>query len=82
MNIIIAVVEFFSVYGWLILGSGLTFGYAVVLHMMVRKVMRDCTLQEAEKPRPQPLFYLGQLYLGFIWPAPLFLILEVLGVLN
>ena len=82
MNIIIAVGEFLSLYGWLILGSCLTFGYLLVLSIMIRKVLHDRSLPEEQKPGPRPLFYLGQIYLGFGWPVPLFLILEALEVLN
>lgn len=67
---------------WLLSGGILTAGYGVVLVLMVRKVMQDRSLPEHQKPGPKPMFYLGQAYLAFIWPIPLFLVLEALDLLD
>ena len=69
-------------YGWQALGVLLTCGYLAILGIMVRKILRDRALPEDERPGPRPLFYLGQAYLAFIWPVPLFLALEALDVLT
>ncbi len=68
--------------GWMVLGLALTAGYIVVLGIMARKILRDRALPEDQRPGPRPLFYLGQAYLAFIWPVPLFLVLEALDVLT
>lgn len=67
--------------GWMITAVLCTIGYAVVLIIMARKVLRDRAMPEAERPNPRPLFYLGQAYLAFVWPVPLFLAIEVFDLL-
>lgn len=68
--------------GWLTLAVLLTIGYGIVLGIMVRKILRDQALPESERPGPRPLFYLGQAYLAFMWPIPLFLVLESFDLLT
>ncbi|MBT5242332.1 MAG: hypothetical protein HN793_05850 [Rhodospirillaceae bacterium] len=68
--------------GWMIAAALCTIGYLVVLIIMARKVLRDRALPEAERPGPRPLFYLGQAYLAFVWPVPLFLVLEAFDLLT
>lgn len=68
--------------GWMITGALCTIGYILILVIMVRKVLRDRTLPEEERPRPRPLFYLGQAYLAFVWPVPLFMVLEIFDALT
>ncbi len=74
--------EFLSDYFWFVAGIALTAGYGIVLVLMIRKVFHDRALPDSEKPGPRPLFYLGQAYLAFIWPVPLFLVLEALDQLR
>ena len=82
MTLLKAAAQFLSDNLWLITGVALTIGYGAVLTLMIRKVIRDRALPESEKPGPQPLFYLGQAYLAFVWPIPLFLVLEALDQLQ
>lgn len=82
MNVLQVIAGFLENNGWLILAVLLTVGYGVVLAIMIRKILRDRALPEAERPGPRPLFYLGQAYLAFVWPVPLFLVLESLDLLT
>ena len=78
MNTINSVAKVFADHGWTITAIVFTVGYAMVLGLMIRKVFRDRALPDHQKPDPRPLFYLGQAYLAFIWPVPLFLVLEAI----
>jgi len=68
--------------GWLTFGLALTLGYIAILGIMIRKIFRDRALPEDQRPGPRPLFYLGQAYLAFVWPVPLFIVLEAFDVLT
>ncbi|NKB44252.1 MAG: hypothetical protein GKS03_08245 [Alphaproteobacteria bacterium] len=76
-----AILSFLTHNGWMIAAALCTVGYLVILTIMVRKIFRDRALPEAERPGPRPLFYLGQAYLAFVWPIPLFMILEAFDLL-
>lgn len=82
MPVIETIVAWVSSNGWMAVGIGLTVGYGVILGIMIRKVIRDRALPEEQRPGPRPLFYLGQAYLAFVWPVPLFLVLESLDLLT
>lgn len=76
------ILDFLETGGWLALAIGFTLGYFAILLIMIRKIRRDRALPENERPAPRPLFYLGQAYLAFVWPIPLFLVLEALDLLT
>lgn len=82
MNVLQVISGFLENNGWFILAMLLTIGYGIVLGIMVKKILRDRSLPEAERPGPRPLFYLGQAYLAFVWPIPMFLVLESLDLLT
>lgn len=73
---------FVSAHGWMVAAAFCTAGYIVVLAIMVRKILRDRAMPDGGRPPPRPLFYLGQAYLAFVWPVPLFMVLEALDVLS
>lgn len=73
---------FITNYSWMLAAGFCTVGYIIILSIMIRKIIRDNALIEGEKPPPRPLFYLGQAYLAFVWPVPMFLVLEFLDVLT
>ena len=68
--------------GWMTVAALFSAGYLLVLGLMILKIRRDGALPEADRPGPRPLFYLGQAYLAFIWPIPLFMVLEALDYLT
>ena len=82
MNVLANISKFVSTYFWFMTGAAITIGYIAILSLMIRKVIHDRALPASEKPGPRPLFYLGQAYLAFMWPVPLFLILEALDLLR
>ncbi len=82
MTIIQTIVAWMDSNGWATVGGLLTAGYIAILGIMIRKVLRDRALPEEQRPGPRPLFYLGQAYLAFVWPVPLFLVLEALELLS
>lgn len=81
MTALQAILSFLIRNGWMIAAGLFTLGYLVVLAIMIRKILRDRALPEIERPGPRPLFYLGQAYLAFVWPVPLFLVLEAFDLL-
>ena len=82
MTALQAILGFIASNGWMIAAALCTIGYLAVLTIMVRKILRDRALPEAARPGPRPLFYLGQAYLAFIWPVPLFMVLEAFDLLT
>jgi len=54
-------------------------GYAVILGGVIIKGVRQA--RGLETPNPTPGFYLAQAYLAFMWPLPLFLVVEWLDTL-
>lgn len=82
MNALQVISGFLENNGWFAVAIAFTIGYGVVLGIMIRKIFIDRALPEADRPGPRPLFYLGQAYLAFIWPIPLFLVLEYLDLLT
>jgi hypothetical protein len=82
MTAVQVVWDFIAGYSWMIAAGFCTVGYVIILSIMIRKIMRDNALSDDNKPPPRPLFYLGQAYLAFVWPVPLFLVLEFLDVLT
>ncbi len=82
MSPIQPVLSFLTDNGWMIAAALFSLGYLTVLGIMIKKIMRDRKLPETERPGPRPLFYLGQAYLAFVWPIPLFMVLEALDYLT
>lgn len=82
MNTMQVISAFLADNGWFMLALAFTIGYGVILGIMIKKITRDRSLPEADRPGPRPLFYLGQAYLAFVWPVPLFLVLEGLNLLT
>ena len=82
MNFLSSSIALLADRGWLITGIVVTVGYVIVFGFMMRKVLHDRGLPEEQKPGPRSLFYLGQAYLAFVWPVPLFLVLEALDFLG
>lgn len=78
MDFITSAAALFAERGWFIAGIVFTVFYFVVLYLMLSKARRERGLTEDQKPAPRPLFYFGQAYLAFVWPVPLFLVLELL----
>ena len=82
MTSVQVVLDFIVGYSWMIAASFCTVGYVLILSIMIRKIIRDNAKSDNEKSPPRSLFYLGQAYLSFVWPVPLFLVLELLDVLT
>ena len=61
---------------WLLIAIVITIFYFYVLHKMIDKI----NLRE-KKDSNGPFFYLGQAYLSFMWPAPLYIALRTIDFL-
>jgi len=60
-------------YIWLTIAMVGSSGYAIVLYWMIRKAKHYREKISEQRPAHSPLFYLGQTYLAFMWPLPLYL---------
>jgi len=68
--------------GWYIAGVILTITYVIVLVLMIIKAKNAQAIEKDQEPNQRTLFYLGQTYLAFVWPVPLFLVLEFFDLLS
>ena len=68
--------------GWYIAGVVVTVIYTIILVLMIIKAKDEEDIEKGQENSSRTLFYLGQTYLAFMWPIPLFLALEFFDVLG
>jgi hypothetical protein len=61
---------------WLLIAIVITIFYFYVLHKMIDKISLKKNIEGNG-----PLFYLGQAYLSFMWPGPLYITLRIIDFL-
>ncbi len=65
---------------WHIAAVLITIMYLKILYSMINKAItnkKDTSISNKNGPK----FYLGQAYLSFMWPAPLYLVLRLMDLI-